>query len=196
MIKNKLTRLLALTAVSTALISGTTFGETQTFTASVEVRNSFDLIETVPLSFGVISAIYGDDATDFATLTIDSDGTTADTITDGLAAARIVPIAAGTAGQFTIENAAPNTVLTITPLVDFDLTDPSGGTSRQFQVSNFTLESISSGTAFAFDTDATGTLVFNVGATLTTDIQVLAAGTPGPYDDTTYTGTFDITVNY
>lgn len=196
MIKNKLTRLLAITAVSTAIISTVTFAKTETFTASVEVRNSFDLLETVPLSFGVISAIYGDAATDFATLTLNSDGTSADTIVDGLVAARIVPITAGTAGQFTVENAAPNTELQITPIVDFDLTDPSGATTRQFQVSNFTLRSISSGTPFTFDTDAGGVLVFNVGATLTTDVQVLAAGTPGPYDDATYTGTYDVTVNY
>jgi len=195
MIKNKLTRLLALTAVSTAIISTTTFGETQTFTASVEVQNSFDLLETVPLSFGVISAIYSNVATDFATLTVDSDGTSADIIVNGTDAS-IVPISAGTAGQFTVENAAPNTVLTITPPSDFDLTDPSSGTTRKFQVSTFTLESISSGTAFAFDTDATGTLVFNVGATLTTDIVPVAGETAGPYDDTTYTGTYDITVNY
>ena len=195
MIKNKLTRLLALTAVSTAMLSSATFAETETFTASVEVQNSFDLTETIPLSFGIISAIFSDVATDFSTLTVDSDGTSADIIVNGTASS-IVPISAGTAGQFTIANAAPNTVLTIDTILDFDLTDPSGGTTRQFQISGFTLESISSGTPFAFDTDATGTLVFNVGATLTTDIQALAAGTAGPYDDTTYTGTFDVTVNY
>ena len=95
MIKNKLTRLLTATAVSTALMSGASFAEDGSGTASVEVQNSFTVAQTTALSFGQIVALSSDltGAADVASLTVNSDGTTADAIVNG-ALASIVPITA------------------------------------------------------------------------------------------------------
>ncbi|WP_435276516.1 hypothetical protein ACMAZF_05935 [Psychrobium sp. nBUS_13] len=200
MIKNKLTRIIAATALSTAVISGVSIAETGNGTASVEVKNSFDVAQTTPLSFGQIVAIATDltGGADKATLTVNSDGSTADVIVDGTLAS-IVSITTGTAGTFTVSGAAPNTVLTIGSISDFKLTDPSGTDSKEFDVTNLTTSVVTSGSPFTYDTDATGTLVFNVGATLETDTTgTTASGSEVviPYENVTFTGTYTVSVDY
>ncbi|OIQ46898.1 MAG: hypothetical protein BM565_09315 [Gammaproteobacteria bacterium MedPE] len=200
MIKNKLTRIIAATALSTAVISSVSIAETGNGTASVEVKNSFDVAQTTPLSFGQIVAIATDltGGADKATLTVNSDGSTADVIVDGTLAS-IVSITAGTAGTFTVSGAAPNTVLTIGSISDFKLTDPSGADTKEFDVTNLTTSVVTSGSPFTYDTDATGTLVFNVGATLETDTTgTTASGSEVaiPYENVTFTGTYTVSVDY
>ncbi|WP_189379295.1 hypothetical protein [Thalassotalea profundi] len=200
--KNKISRTLAITAaVSTLALTGNVLAETVNGTASVTVQNGFTLTQTTPLSFGTIVALAdadGANSSDFATLKVDSDGVTADVVDlSGATNASIVPISAGTPGQFTVSGAAPNTVLTITNPSAFTLSDPSAGDSKIFDVTAFTNDVVTSGSAFTYDTDATGTLVFNIGATLGTD-NSLAGGTAAPvaYDNVTFTGTYTMTVDY
>lgn len=200
MMKNKLSRLLTVTAVSAAVISGVSIAETGNGTASVEVKNSFLVDQTTPLSFGQIVAIASDEtgAADKATLTVNSDGSTADVIVAGTKAS-IVAITPGVAGKFTVSGAAPNTVLTIGAIADFKLTDPSTTDSKDFDVTNLTTSVVTSGSPFTYDTDASGSLVFNVGATLETDTNgtvVTASAVAIPYENVTFTGTYTVSVNY
>jgi len=201
MMKNKLSRLFAVTAVSAAVMSGVSIAEDGAGTASVEVKNSFLVAQTTPLSFGQIVAIASDEAlnADIATLTVNSDGVTADVIVAGSSKASIVAITPGVAGTFTVSGAAPNTVLTVSAIADFTLTDPSTTDSKIFDVTNLTTTVTTSGTPFTYDTDGTGTLVFNVGATLETDSTgVVASGSEAaiPYENVTFTGSYTVSVNY
>jgi hypothetical protein len=199
MMKNKLTRLFAVTAVSAAVMSGVSFAETGAGTASVEVKNSFTVLQTTPLSFGQIAAIASEANAEVVTLQVFSDGTTADLVDDsaGASVASIVSITPGTAGTFTVSGAAPNTDLTIVLPTNVELKDPSSADDKSFYLTDFTTTSITSGTAFSYDTDATGTLVFNIGATLSTDNLIAANSTAQSlYKDVTFTGTYDVTVNY
>lgn len=195
--KNRITRIMAISAVSLLTVSGAHAAD-GAGTASVTVQGSFNVDETTPLSFGTVVAIANSNTTpDLATLKVDSDGVTADIATNGNAAI-LTPIVAGTPATFTVSGAAPNTVLTLTTPGDFQLTDPSGTDTKAFDISGFEFTSITSGTAFTFDTDGTGTLVFNLGATLSTETPAGggAADVAIPYDDVTFTGTYTMTVNY
>lgn len=202
--KNRISRIMAISTVSLLAASGTVNAETATGTTSVTVQNGFDLEETTPLSFGTVVAIANSNVTvDPATLTVDSDGVTADTqgvSTSGTAS--IVPIVAGTPGTFTVSNAAPNTLVTITLPTDGDgllLEDPSGTDDTDFTIDFFERTIVTSGTAFTADTDDTGTLVFNVGATLGTGVAAGgAAGTDAsvPYENVTFTGSYTVMVEY
>lgn len=194
--KNRISRIMAISTVSLLAASGAVNAETATGNASVTVQNGFDLDETTPLSFGTIVATANDNAGDVATLVVDSDGVTEDVADSPGTTASIVSIAAGTPGTFTVSNAAPNTVLTITLPTDFELTDPSSTDAKIFDVSGFEATTIASGTAFTFDTDDTGTLVFNIGATLSTETGTGSADSALAYENVTFTGTYTMTVNY
>ena len=199
--KNKISRIMAISAVSLLAATGVANAETVTGTTSVTVQNGFDLAETTPLSFGTVVAIANSNtAADLATLQVDSDGVTADVATPGNVAS-IVPIVAGTPGVFTVTNAAPNTLLTITLPANgtaADLTDPSGTDANTFTLDFFERTIVTSGTAFTADTDATGTLAFNVGATLgtTTPAGGAASDATVPYENVTFTGSYTVMVEY
>jgi len=204
-IKNKVSRLLALSALTATLATSiSTAAETAPGTASILVQNSFTLVQTTPLDFGTVVAIADDDAantlTDVGTLIVDSDGVTADTVTNA-GNASIIPIVAGTAVTFTVSGASPNTTLTVTLPGSFTLVDGSGTDSKVFTVSTFTTTVTLNGPGnnFAYITDGGGNLVFNMGATLITDnVQAgSTASAPEPYiDGTTYTGAYTMTVAY
>lgn len=196
--KNKIAQTMAFSAASMLVVSGSALAETVTANASVTVQNSFTLVETTPLSFGTILAIANDHTTaDLATLVVNPDGVTADLATGGTAA-NIVSITPGTPATFTITGAAPNSVLTITDPAAFTLTDPSATDAKDFDVDTFTKSVVTSGTPFTYDTDATGTLVFNYGATLTTEQPAGGAASDNAiaYENVTFTGTYTMTVNY
>lgn len=196
--KNKTTRIMALSAFSLLATSGAVHAVDGDGSASVTVQGGFDVTETTPLSFGTIVAIANDHTTpDLATLVVDSDPNVADTATSGNAAL-ITPIVAGSPGTFTVSNAAPDTVLTLTTPADFQLTDPSASDTKAFDVSGFEFTVVQSGTAFTFNTDNTGTLIFNIGATLSTETPAggAAADNAIPYEDVTFTGTYTMAVNY
>ena len=69
-----------------------------------------------------------------------------------------------------------------------------------FIVNAFTKTILSSGTAFTYDTDGTGALSFGVGADLVTEdnthVGFVTGAISEPYDDSTYTGTYTVTVSY
>lgn len=196
--KNKMIRALGLSAVAVGLTIGSAnAADTVTASASVTVLSTINIVEGTSLSFGTIAA-FGDGtaAAETATLTLPADGSAASVAYSNTAAdANIVEIVAGTPAQFDITGAAPNTVISITlPGAATTLTDPAGGTNT-FTVNNFTKAIVLSGTAFTYDTDATGALSFAVGADLVTTAAGLTAAGEA-YADSTYTGTYDVTVSY
>ncbi len=203
--KNKMTRAIGLSIVAAGFAAGSVqAADTVTGSASVVVLSAISMVETTAISFGTIAAFAdGTTAGTISTLTIPADGSAQSIVDAGTA--KIVEIAAGNAATYTISGAAPNTVITITlpdevggyVLGDVLLTDPAAVSDDEFYIDNFTKSIVTSGTAFTYDTDGTGTLVFNVGADLlTTDQGFLIGDLGAPYDDATYTGTYDVTVSY
>ncbi|TMM43114.1 hypothetical protein FCS21_13365 [Colwellia ponticola] len=199
--KNRIASTMTITSLSVAAMlftPATVFAESITANASVTVQNSFTLAETTPLSFGTVVAIANDNtAPDLATLVVSATSGTADVATQGTVAS-LVAISPGTPATFTVSGAAPNTVLTITDASAFQLTDPSSTDTKVFDVSNFTKTVVTSGTPFTYDTDATGTLVFNYGATLSTSTPSGGAASDNAiaYDNVTFTGTYTMQVEY
>jgi hypothetical protein len=199
-IKNKTSHLLKLAILSTAILSSIpVIAETAPgSTASVVVQNSFTVAETTPLSFGTVVAFANNNSSvtnDVATLVVSANPATADVIANG-ATAKLVTVVAGTPATFTISGAAPNTALTITPPAGFLLSDPSATDSKDFGVGTFTTFVTTSGTPFTFDTDGGGGMVFNMGATLTTDAALATANVAIAYSSVTFTNTYTMTVNY
>ena len=199
--KNKIVRIMAISTISAISIlatSGIVNAETITANASITVQNGFTITETTPLSFGTIVAIANSHTTaDLATLVVSSDGVSADIASHGTLAS-IVSISPGAPGVFTVTGAAPNTVLTVTPASAFTLSDPSGTFATDFDVNTFTQTVVTSGTPFTYDTDGTGTLVFNYGATLSTKTPSGGGGADVavPYDNITFTGTYSMQIEY
>ncbi|MBE1298830.1 MAG: hypothetical protein GJ680_02820 [Alteromonadaceae bacterium] len=184
-------------AVASAVFSlNISAAETVTGNASVTVLNSFTLAETQALSFGTLVAIADDLGSNVATATIAaSDGEVTYT---SAGEASLTEVSAGQVGIFTITGAAPNTEIDITtPSSAATLSDPSNSDTKDFTLNGFTTSVVTSGTAFTFDTDSTGTLVFNLGATLTTDATLGGSSSSAvAYGDATYTGTFTIAADY
>lgn len=186
------------TAVAGALFAGQGLAETVTGNASVTVLNSFTLAETQALSFGTLVAFADDDASGAggtATAVLaPSDGTL--TITNA-GNASLTEVASGQVGIYTITGAAPNTVINLTLPSSATLSDPSGTETKDFTLGSFTSSVVTSGTAFTYDTDATGQMVFNLGATLSTDATGASGSSAADaYADATYTGTFTVTADY
>ncbi len=171
--------------------------------ASVEVRNTLDIVETASLNFGTIAAVAGKDGT-LATLELNpesgklkADNGEADN------AGRITPIdeTGVSQGIFTVSNAAKFTDLNVKlpeGSIDMTMDSPPPGALK------FTLDTFK---AFANDslvdftngvgqatTDENGNLVLFVGATLKTQ-QVSDVDTK-PYIDAEYTGEYAVTISY
>jgi len=199
LIKNKVSHVLALSALTATLVSSSSMAvETVLANASVIVLNSFSLVETTPLSFGTVVAIAENNSNvtnDFATMVVSPNPATADVITNGTLA-KLTQIVTSTEATFTISGAAPNTALNITLPGVFDLTDPSLTDTKDFKITAFTSFVTTSGTPFTFDTDGTGTMVFNMGATLSTDTTLTVGAGAIPYSNVTFTGTYTMTVDY
>ena len=198
MMKNKLNRALGLSIIVAGMTAGVAnAADTVTANASVTVLSTINIVNTTPMSFGTIAA-FGDGSGggDTATLTMPADGSaTSVSYTTSSAEANVVEIVAGNVAQFDITGAAPNTVINVTlPGAASTLTDPAGG-ANTFSLDNFTKAIITSGTAFTYDTDATGALSFAVGADLITTAAGLTAQGEA-YGNSTYTGTYDVTVSY
>ncbi|TDO97386.1 DUF4402 domain-containing protein [Marinomonas balearica] len=181
-------------AVSSSIAMG---AETATGNASVTVQNAFNLSETTALSFGTIRATGDTAGTQTAELQISSDGTSNNPETTDSTAAAISVIEAGEPAVFTIDSAAPSSNLTITlPSAAIELTSTLN--DGLFSIDDFEATITSGprdGTAYASGnllTDDTGGVTFAVGATLTTG----TGATDAAYTDGTYTGTYEITVDY
>ncbi len=172
--------------------------------ASVEVKNTLDIVETASLNFGTIAAVAGDEAV--ATLTLDP--ATGD-VTSGISATSTT----GTAGKitsidktnvspgtFTVSNAAQYTDLNIVlPTVASKLKmDNAAPESLMFTLEDFTAASNDKVVALTDGkgkarTDENGNLVLLVGATLKT--EKVASGTE-PYLDQQYSGEYAVTISY
>lgn len=178
-------------------------------TASVEVRNTLDIVETASLNFGTIAAVAGDDDKATATLKLDpaSGEVTAApvTATDGKKAGSITPIDKTNVspGTFTVSNAARYTDLNIdlTQTKDVELKmDNAAPESLFFTLTNFDVVANEKPVTLASNkgqakTDGTGTLLLRVGATLNTTTTKNTAGTE-PYLDAEYKGEYAVTISY
>ena len=203
---NKLLKISSLAAL-TALSGSYAMAETASGTASVTVSNAFTLAETTPLTFGTIRAqVSSADGTtqNVVTMTLPANGTNpsvAETTagTGNTTDASINIITPGTPGTFSISNAAPNSVLTITfPASAFDLTTASGGATFSATINDAYITSgpnanrTYNASTDPLLTDGTGAVTFDVGGTLATQ----AGGFATNYRDQTYSGTYTMTVNY
>ncbi|AXT72115.1 DUF4402 domain-containing protein [Vibrio natriegens] len=172
-------------------------------TASVEVKNTLDIVETTSLNFGTIAAVAGSDDTNAATLVLDpSTGeVTAKATADS---GSITPIDKTNVspGTFTVSNAARYTNLNITLPKDADTIElkmeNAAPESLKFTLGKFTayandkaVELDATTGAGKARTDENGNLVLLVGATLNTQ-----KGGDASYDDAVYSGTYDVTIKY
>ncbi len=179
-------------------------------TASVEVRNTLDIVETASLNFGTIAAVAGDDAT-VATLVLAPD-TGELTATSATAAATdkkvgsITPIDKTNVspGTFTVSNAAKYTDLNITLPKSTDnielKMENAAPESLKFTLGEFKAFANEKAVPLSADgvgkgrTDNNGNLVLLVGATLQT-VQTKGTGTE-PYLDAQYSGEYAVTISY
>ncbi|MCF7483588.1 hypothetical protein L3V31_17955 [Vibrio sp. J1-1] len=177
-------------------------------TASVEVRNTLDIVETASLNFGTIAAVAGNDTT-MATLKLDpaSGEVTAASVTaaEGKKAGSITPIDKTNVspGTFTVSNAARYTDLNIdlTQTKDVELKmDNAAPESLFFTLTDFDVVANEKPVTLASNkgkakTDGTGILLLRVGATLNTTTTKNTAGTE-PYLDAEYKGEYAVTISY
>ncbi|ANQ18269.1 DUF4402 domain-containing protein [Vibrio natriegens] len=172
-------------------------------TASVEVRNTLDIVETASLNFGTIAAVAGSDDTNAATLVLDpSTGEVTATATADSGSITPIDKTNVSPGTFTVSNAARYTNLNITLPKDADTIElkmeNAAPESLKFTLGKFTayandqaVELDGATGAGKARTDENGNLVLLVGATLNTQ----KAGNAS-YDDAVYSGTYDLTIKY
>ncbi|MFW8628794.1 DUF4402 domain-containing protein [Vibrio natriegens] len=176
-------------------------------TASVEVKNNLDIVETASLNFGTIAAVAGDDDKAAATLKLvpATGELTSDIVgtqTTDKTAGSITPIDKTNAspGTFTVSNAAKYTALNIKLPKDDDTIElkmeNAAPTSLKFILSNFEAAT-NDGPVTLKDgkgpatTDGNGNLILLVGATLSTQ-----KGGNASYKDAVYSGTYEVTITY
>ena len=194
--QNRITKVL--TATFLTVVATQSFAATLSdATISVTVQNAFDLVEDTELSFGTIRATADPAGTNVATLAIAGDGSVTATPDNN---STITQLTAGSVGQFTVSNAATFTDLTITfpgaaTTLDNAIAPP---TSPDFTVDTWVAVirgGANDGLAYAasnLQTDNTGSVSFDVGATLSTDTVVSTSG----YIYDLYDGDYTITVDY
>ncbi|MDR9499896.1 MAG: hypothetical protein RI556_12030 [Hydrogenovibrio sp.] len=173
---------------------------TESVNASVTVNNTIDLTVNSALDFGTVSALADTSGatTGVSTLVMPANPATAPTTTTD-ATSNIVEIVAGAPADLSVVGAAANYELTITlPAGPVTVTDPSGSSDMTFELNDFTRHSYTEGNDQTFGTTTTdvGDLAFYVGATLSTTAAGTTTGENTPYADTTYTASFDVSVDY
>jgi hypothetical protein len=167
-------------------VSGAAMAQSQTvnYSASVNVQNTFNVGMSTPLTFGTVAAV--SDTTSVGTqaqIVLQANSGTA-AVTQGSGnTSRLLIITALTPGVIDIDSAPPSTAITITNGSQVSLTNPADANAPGFF---FTPSAVAAG--FNSTTSATGTLIVNVGGTLTTKQETVSA-----YSDGTYTGTFSVT---
>lgn len=196
---NKLKKSFLIAGFSSFFSSYSIAVETLNSDATVIVNNAFTLSETAEMTFGTIRATAHVNGINTASLTLPADGTAGAVTAATPADANIVVINQGTPASFSITDAAPFTTLTLTlPTNAITLATPGG--DAEFTVDTFNAiirggqndgDAYTTGTP-NLRTDASGAVNFDVGATLHTD----ANSAPSDYLDGTYTGTYQIQVDY
>ncbi len=176
---------------------------TQSVSASVVVNNTITMAVNAPLDFGTVAAFANDNTTaEIATMTIPADPAAAITTANGASGtARIIPLVNGSPADVSVSGAAPNYALNVSVAAATpDLTDPSGTAPNGFTMGTFTQYAYLEGNnqTFGSTTDATGALGLNIGATISTVTPAggAAADNAVAYTDATYTGTFEVSINY
>lgn len=206
--RNQLTRLALLSAVGFATLSVS--AATVNSTATATVKNTFTLTNPTPLSFGNVRAVRGALASEEATLVISADPSVPANDTDD-GSAVLSSISGATRAVFEISGAAPFGEFTITyPPSDVELNaDPAvvgpgqpplilkGGDANW---SAYMLTGPRANQLYVAGTNklqatTTGTLQFNVGATLATE-DPGGAATAIIYPDAVYSGNYNFVVNY
>lgn len=169
--------------------------------ASVTVNNTVNVAFT-PFNLGTVSAtLDGAVTAETAKIVFSGNPATAPVATQGATSkSTMVVLTAGTPAVVTVSGAAPNYNLTVTlPAAPVTLTDPAGASSHTFTLGTFTKHATTEGNnqTFGTTTTATGDLVFGIGATLSTTVTGAVGATSNqPYDETTYTTIFPVTINY
>lgn len=194
---------LACTAL--ALFASSVCAETPAFngkgTASVEVRNTLDIVETASLNFGVIAAVAGDNDSVAQLKLAPSTGELTNEGTNPSGSITPIDKTAASPGIFTVSNAAKYADLNITlpkstQPVALKMENAAPG-SLDFVLSDFTATSsdkeivLTEGAGKA-KTDGSGNLVLNVGATLST----VKGTAKEPYLDAVYSGEYAVTISY
>lgn len=169
--------------------------QTANMTADVAVQNTLTLATPTQLNFGTIAAIR--DASNTATVSVDTAGAGTVASGGGAAATAIVDDSLIAAGQITVADGADGATLNITIN---NVVDPVNGT-ESFVLDDFTtswnngadqVQVIGTGFTETFDAAfGAGTNTLDIGATITT---TLGAGTA--YSDGSYAGTYDVVFSY
>lgn len=173
-----------------------------TSTATVTVKNAFDITEVAALDLGTVRATADLTAASVkvATLIVDPDtgvgAATDDTATIG-------QLTAGTPGSFSITGLAPYQALKIAAPAASTLKlvpHPAGGAYFHIKDFTFWVTSIPTPAAYTASSaeliaNATGEATFTVGATITTS-DVGTDLTTAQYQDAAYSGNYDITISY
>lgn len=201
--RNQISTAILATALSLSAI--TAFAQEQeTASASVSVQNAFNLAQDSALNFGTLRVTQevSGGLTTGASVTINADGSAPTTVDStggvpGEDSGTISVIDPGVAALFIIDSAAPNTSMVITSIASVALT--STATTSAF-ILDFVLtdDAIVVGgpndgnayTGFNLVTDAVGAVSFNLGGTLSTEID------EDDYVDTTYSGDYIVEVSY
>ncbi|MCL1139974.1 hypothetical protein [Shewanella pneumatophori] len=183
--------------------------ETENATASVTVKNAFEMVVAKPLNFGEITAVVDLTDTDgvSASITMSPNPTEQATVVNGAGnAATIRSLVPGEPGEVTVAGVAPYSELSVTlpttPTNVVAASAPPG--SPKFVLSTITAFITSGdndGTLYAdgnkLTADGQGNASFNFGGTLTTDVYVAETNViDRQYQDGEFTGTFPITVSY
>lgn len=205
--RNQLTKLALLTAAGFASLSVS--AATVNSTATATVKNTFTLTNPTPLSFGNVRAIRGDD-TEQATLVVSADPAVQAVATpDG--GATLSSISGTTRAVFEIAGAAPFGEFTITyPATDVSLVaDPAvvgpgqpplilkGGAANwsAYMLTGPRANQLYNAASNKLQATTTGSLQFNVGATLATQ-DPGAVSADVIYPDAVYSGNYTLVVNY
>ncbi len=169
--------------------------QTSNMSASVTVQNTLTLAAPTQLNFGTIAAIR--DATNTATVSIDTAGVATVASGGGTATTAIVDDTAISGAQVTIADGANGAALNIT--ID-NVIDPVNGT-ESFGLDGFRTSWNNGadkaqviGTTFTENFDnafSGGVNILDIGATITT-----TAGAGTAYTDGAYAGTYDVVFSY
>ena len=200
---------IALVATSLSLVASQALAqETVSSTATVTVSNAFTLQEVAAIDFGTVRLNYAHDGTnDFTTsaaMTINADGSPATFVIGvdgtGTSEASFTEILPGTPAEYSISAAAPFTAVSVQSLPTATLTNPaSPGATLALTVGTTNFEIVggtnpgdpyTQGAASNMITDATGSVGFLMGGTITT------LATDVTYGDGAYSGTYSVVVEY
>jgi hypothetical protein len=159
---------------------------------SIVVQNNFTLSRTNALNFGtyVVFAHAGNNNANTATLTMAPGTGVVTPVNNPPARFVAIDVTSQSRGVYAISGAAPSTIMNVATANPTDLGCSAGACTTTLPAPPvITLTSVTpaSGTV---TTSGTGTATINIGAVLTT----VAGGEQ--YADGTYTGDFDLTVNY